>query len=229
MSQTIPVITIDGPSGSGKGTIAQLLAKKLDWHYLDSGALYRAIGWAVLYKKIDLNDQRALQNLVQHLQIKTQLLDHGDNIKIIVYNHDVTDEIRSEICGQMASQTSTIPLIRQALLDRQRQMRQPPGLVTDGRDMGTIVFPDASIKFYFLASAEERANRRFNQLKQKGKPANLPDILRELKIRDERDANRVISPTKPAEDAILVDTTQLDIQGVFQLVLQKVRERSNFR
>lgn len=221
----IPVITIDGPSGSGKGTIAQLLAKRLKWHFLDSGVLYRAIGWAVLHQKINTNDHAALRHLVDTIQIEMKIADIGDEAKIYVDQEDITDAIRSEACSQMASITSAIPLVRAALLDRQRQFRQPPGLVTDGRDMGTVVFPDAPIKFYLTASVEERANRRYSQLKQKGKHVSLPDILRELRARDERDANRAIAPAKPADDVILVDTTSLDVNGAFQTVLQHVKKR----
>lgn len=218
----IPVITIDGPSSSGKGTVAQLLAKKLGWHFLDSGALYRAVGWVVLNEKIDPADHAALKNLINHINIKMQLSDHGENSRIFCNNHDVSDEIRSEECGQMASITSAIPFVRAALLDRQRAMRQLPGLVTDGRDMGTVVFPDATVKFYITASLDERANRRFNQLKQKGRNVNLRDIHRELFVRDERDANRAIAQTKPADDAIVIDTTFLGIDEVLQAMIDKV-------
>lgn len=221
----IPVITIDGPSGSGKGTIAQLLAKQLKWHFLDSGVLYRAIGWAVLHYKVDASDHDALKNLVDTIDIKMHIADIGDEAKITVNQRDITDAIRSEACSQMASITSSIPFVRAALLARQRQFRQAPGLVTDGRDMGTVVFPDAIIKFYLTASVEERAKRRYTQLKQKGKHVSLPDILRELCARDERDANRAIAPAKPADDVILVDTTSLDVSGAFQTVLQHVKKR----
>lgn len=221
----VPVITIDGPSGSGKGTIAQMLAKQLKWHFLDSGVLYRAIGWAVLHRKVDVADHAALKELVDTIDINMQIADIGDEAKIFVDQQDITDDIRSEACSQMASITSAIPFVRAALLERQRQFRQAPGLVTDGRDMGTVVFPDASVKFYLTASVEERANRRYTQLIKKGKHVSLPDILRELRARDERDANRAIAPAKPADDVILVDTTSLDVNGAFQTVLQHVKKR----
>ncbi|MCX7120408.1 MAG: (d)CMP kinase [Gammaproteobacteria bacterium] len=225
MNENTPVITIDGPSGCGKGTIAQLLAKKLGWHFLDSGALYRALGWAMIDAKIDPANHAAIQALLVHLKIEMIASEMGGDAKIIVNNHDVSDEIRSEFCAQMASISSAIPSVRAALLDRQHAMRQLPGLVTDGRDMGTVVFPDAPIKFYFLAGVEERAKRRFNQLKQKGRHVNLPDILRELQVRDERDANRAVAPLKPAADAIQIDTTHLTVEGVFQAVYKEVSNR----
>ena len=218
------VITIDGPSGSGKGTIAQLLAKKLGWHFLDSGALYRAIAWAVLHEQVDPLDHFALQKMIQRINITMQADDISHEAKIFYNNQDITSEIRSEACGQMASITSAIPLVRAALLDRQRLMRKPPGLVTDGRDMGTVVFPDALLKFYFLGSIEERARRRYKQLKQKGKDVTLRDVQEELRVRDERDANRVIAPAKPAADVVLIDTTRLNIDGVFQAVWQQVQK-----
>ncbi len=219
---TIPVITIDGPSGSGKGTIAHLLAKKLKWHFLDSGALYRAFALAVLNEKIDPNDHVALQNLIKNININTQPSHIGDEPRILLNNHDVSDDIRSEACSQMASITSAIPLVRAALLDQQRSFRKAPGLVTDGRDMGTVVFPDATLKFFVTASLDERARRRFNQLKLKGKDVSLPDVHRELHVRDLRDTNRAISPAKPADDVIMIDTTHLDINAVLQLVLEYV-------
>ena len=215
----IPVITIDGPSGSGKGTIAQLLAKALGWHYLDSGALYRVFAWVVLRDHIDPTDETALQRALDKLHVTMR------EEKIFLDDHAVTEDIRSEACSQMASITSAIPLVRKGLLAYQKNSRQLPGLVTDGRDMGTVVFPDAAVKFYFEASALLRAKRRYNQLKEKGKHVNLPDIQRELETRDARDESRAISPTKPAEDAILIDTTDLTIEEVLQLVLKKVHQQ----
>ena len=217
---TIPVITIDGPSGSGKGTIAQLLAKKLRWHFLDSGALYRAIGWAVLHENINPSDHIMLQKLVSTVRIEMHIPDRGEDASIICNDREITDDIRTEECGQMASITSAIPFVRAALMDRQRAMRKAPGLVTDGRDMGTVVFPDADLKFYLTASIEERALRRFNQLKNKGKHVSLRDVQEELRVRDQRDTNRAIAPSKPAEDVVFIDTTHLGVADVLQLVLQ---------
>ncbi len=224
MGNTPPVITIDGPSGSGKGTIAQLLAKELGWHFLDSGALYRAIAWGVMDAGIDLSDHYAIAALIDESVVEMPVSTRGDSAKILFNKQDITEEIRSEACSKMASKTSAIPQVRAALLDRQRAMRQPPGLVTDGRDMGTVVFPDASVKFFFLASVEERAKRRYNQLKEKGKRVSLPDIEQELRARDERDASRPISPTKPARDAIMIDTTVSGIEGVLAEVLTHVKK-----
>src|SRR3990167_4143155 len=188
-----------------------------------SGALYRSVAWAVLDAKIDPADHDALRKIIAHINIDMEVSDISQEAKIYVDDQDVTDEIRSEACGRMASITSAIPFVRAALLDYQRAFRQVPGLVTDGRDMGTVVFPDAILKFYVTASLDERANRRFNQLKQKGKHVSLADIHRELSVRDERDSNRAISPAKPADDVILIDTTQMSIDAVLQFALEHVR------
>lgn len=225
MTQHIPVITIDGPSASGKGTIAQIIAKKLGWHFLDSGVLYRAFGWAVLHYAIDPDNHAALKKLIKDIKITMQVADIGEDAHIFCDNQEVTIDIRSEASGQMASKTSALPFVREALLDMQRNWKQAPGLVTDGRDMGTIVFPDADLKFFFLATVEARAERRYNQLIKKGQHVNLRDVQEALRLRDERDANRLVAPTKPATDAILIDTTHLDIQGVVDVVWQHVLAR----
>jgi len=218
-----PVITIDGPSGGGKGTIAQLLAKTLGWHYLDSGALYRAFAWAILHNKTALNDYVGLKTLLQHITIQLCASERGEIAKISYDDQDITSDIRSEACSQMASQCSAISFVRETLLAQQRAMRKPPGLVTDGRDMGTVVFPDAAVKFYFEAQAKERAKRRYYQLKQKGKHVSLPDVERELCARDERDKHRSISPLTKASDAILIDTTNTSIDAVLASVLSHVQ------
>lgn len=182
--------------------------------------MYRAVAFAVLEKKVDIADFNALQNLINHINIKMQSDEIGSEAKIFCDNQDITNDIRSEICGQMASKISAIPLVRAALLGRQRTFRQSPGLVTDGRDMGTVVFPDAILKFYLTASVTVRAERRYHQLKQKGQHVSLRDVLLELQARDERDLNRAISPAKPADDVILIDTTHLDVEGVLQEILR---------
>lgn len=220
MGDRVLVITIDGPSGSGKGTIASLLAKRLGWHFLDSGALYRAVAWGILHYNVSLEDHVALEALINGLQIDMKVGDATAQPSIFCDQIEVTDEIRSEACSQMASRSSSIPMVRAALLEKQRVMRQSPGLVTDGRDMGTVVFPDADLKFFFQAAPEERAKRRYNQLKAKGKNVTLRDIERELRLRDQRDESRAVSPSKPAPDAVLIDTTGLSIESVFQAVYQ---------
>jgi cytidylate kinase len=217
-----PVITIDGPSGSGKGTIAQLLAKALRWHYLDSGALYRAIAWVAMQSPISLEDEDTIKAIIKNTSIEMSLEDDGKSSRVYVNKQEVTREIRVVECAQMASKLSALPFVREALLDAQKKMRQQPGLVTDGRDMGTVIFPDAIIKFYLEASLEERAKRRFLQLKAQGKDVSLPDVEREMRVRDERDIGRAIAPLKPAPDAIKIDTSDLDAQAVFQLVLEYV-------
>ncbi|OGT53453.1 MAG: cytidylate kinase [Gammaproteobacteria bacterium RIFCSPHIGHO2_12_FULL_42_13] len=220
-----PVVTIDGPSASGKGTIAHLLAKKLHWHFLDSGILYRAVGLAALQESVHPEKLSEITALIHHIKIDMEFADISDDPKIFLNNHEVTEEIRGEACGKMASQVSTVPLVRAALLDRQRNMRELPGLVTDGRDMGTVVFPDASVKFFFQASVEVRAQRRYNQLISRSQNANLRDVLHELRVRDERDANRMISPTKPAADAIILDTSNMTIEEVLKEVYQQVQAK----
>ncbi|EKD91875.1 MAG: hypothetical protein ACD_29C00330G0001 [uncultured bacterium] len=220
----VPVITIDGVSGSGKGTIAQMLAKKLKWHYLDSGALYRAFAWGMINAKINPENHDAVTALIPHIHVEMRIAERGEIAEIFYDNQDITKEIRSEICGQMASKCSAIPFVRQALLNQQRAFKQSPGLVTDGRDMGSAVFPDASVKFYFDASVKVRAKRRYNQLKQQGKDVSLCDVEMELKERDERDASRSASPLRPMKDAIILDTGNSSVEAVFEIVLQHVKQ-----
>ena len=217
----IPVLTIDGPSGSGKGTLAQRMAAELGWHYLDSGALYRVLAQAALQAEIDLADESALAELAATLPVTFDV--EADKLTVLLNDQDVSLLIRSEQAGNAASKVAAIPAVRSALLQRQRDFRQLPGLVTDGRDMGTVVFPDAPYKVYLTASAEVRASRRYKQLKEKGIDSNLPDLIKEITERDERDQQRDVAPLKSAADAIILDSTALGIDAVFQRVSELVR------
>lgn len=217
--QTVPVITLDGPSGTGKGTICHLLAKHLHWNMLDSGAIYRVLAYAARKKRIDASQIEDLTRLA--LALNLQFISSEENeTKVILDSEDISKQIRSEECGQDASQIAAIPEVRQALLERQRNFAQPPGLVTDGRDMGTVVFPDAILKVFLYASTEERANRRYLQLKGKGINVSLAQVVDELIKRDTRDTARTHAPLKAAEDAVQVDTTGLTIVQVFNNVLK---------
>ncbi len=212
-----PVITIDGPSGSGKGTIARLVASALQWHYLESGALYRVLAFASVQCNIHQEEITELAKLAKELPVKFES-NHFN--KIYLSSDDVTDEIHTESCGNLASIIAAIPEVRTALLSRQRVFCTLPGLVTDGRDMGTVVFPEAELKFFIIADREERAKRRYMQLKQKGINVSLASIFDELVERDFRDEHRTVSPLKPAQDAILIDTTKLNIDKTFEKIMQ---------
>ena len=219
---SIPVITIDGPSGSGKGTVAVRLAEKLGFTLLDSGALYRSVGIAALRGGIDLRDHQQIAELARHLNIEFGV---SSPDSVWLDGEDVSLEIRTDIGSELASQIGAIPAAREALYERQLAFRKAPGLVADGRDMGTVVFQDAVIKIYLTARPEERAQRRYKQLIDKGIDASLPDLLRDLKERDARDSERPISPLKPAKDAVVLDTTDLHIDQVVEKVLDLVSER----
>lgn len=216
--QLSPVITIDGPSGAGKGTLSTLLAQQLGWHFLDSGAIYRVLAIASLHHQIGSTDESALVPLASNLDVAFETSEQGT--KIILEGEDVTYSIRTEEVGGVASQIASLPRIREALLRRQRAFREEPGLVADGRDMGTVVFPNAEAKIFLTASAQERAQRRYNQLKEKGHDVNIARLLADIQARDERDANRTVAPLVPAADAFVLDSTSLDINQV----LEKVKE-----
>jgi len=220
-----PVITVDGPSGSGKGTICRLLSQKLGWNLLDSGALYRLTALAARHHAVDLDDVEALQVLAEHLDVRFVAQDSQAEVQIFLEGQEVTRAIRAEDVGEAASQVAALVPVRQALLNRQRDFAQPPGLIADGRDMGTVVFPEAVLKIYLDASAEERAQRRYKQLIDKGVGASLGDILQDLRARDDRDTNRTASPLKPAEDAIRLDSTSMTIDEVLTAVLEEARHR----
>ena len=225
MTALAAVITIDGPSGSGKGTIAGLLAKQLGWNLLDSGALYRLLAFAARNHGVDLTNEEALKLLAAHLDVQFIAAAAGQGQKIILEGEEVTDAIRNEYVGAGASQVASLPAVREALLQRQRAFREMPGLVADGRDMGTVVFPDAPLKIFLTASAEERAQRRYLQLKAKGDDVNIASLLDEIQARDERDTQRAVAPLKPAADAIQLDSTELSIEQVLERILSEVALR----
>ena len=220
-----PVITIDGPSGSGKGTIARLLARELGYHFLDSGALYRLLAFAAEQRAIALDDEPSLVELAGKLDIVFPA-DGGED-DVLLDGENIGSLIRTEAAGAGASKVAALPEVRTALLQRQRDFRSSPGLVADGRDMGTVVFPDAGAKIYLVASAEERARRRCKQLKEKGLDADYSAVVADIQARDERDMNRPVAPLKPAEDAESVDTSELDIPATLQRVRDLLKNRLN--
>jgi cytidylate kinase len=216
---SVPVIAIDGPSASGKGTVAVGVAKSLGFHYLDSGALYRLVALAALEAGQDLGDEQGLAEVARRMEV-----DFRDGA-IWLSGRDVTHALRAEDIGVAASQAASRPAVRTILLVRQRGFRRPPGLVADGRDMGSIVFPDAALKVFLTAAVETRAERRYKQLKEKGMYAKMPDVVEELRRRDERDSSRPVAPLKHYPDAVFLDTTGVSAEAAVQMILGWWRER----
>lgn len=226
MTRLAPVVTIDGPSGSGKGTVCSRLARQLGWHLLDSGALYRLLALAAGRHGIALDNETALETLAANLDVQFVAAQEGlHGQRILLEGEEVGDELRTEQAGAGASQVAVLPGVRSALLQRQRDFRVDPGLVADGRDMGTVVFADAPLKIFLTASAEERARRRYLQLKDKVSGVNLTSLLEEIRARDERDMQRSVAPLKPASDAILLDSTELSIEQVLERILAELALR----
>jgi cytidylate kinase len=219
-----PVVTIDGASGTGKGVVGQLVAQQLGWHLLDSGALYRVLAMAAMKHHIAFDNEPVLEVLASELDVEFVTAERGSHPHILLDGQDVTDAIRTEQIGNAASKVGALPLVRLALLGRQRHFRKLPGLVTDGRDMGTIVFPHAEVKIFLTASPEERAHRRYKQLKQKGIDVNLGNLIEELRERDKRDQERTVAPLRPAEDAVGIDTDHLTIDEVVESIMAEIRK-----
>lgn len=218
MTERCPVITVDGPSGAGKGTLCVRLAEKLGFHLLDSGAIYRVLALAALHHNVDMENEEALCRLASHLDVCFNQIDDG-LVKVILEGEDVSLELRHENTGAAASTIAAYPRVREALLRRQRAFRRMPGLVADGRDMGTVVFPDATAKIFLDASAQQRATRRYKQLQENGFSAKFDNLLSDIKVRDERDRNRTVAPLKPANDALIIDSSELSIDEVVTQVI----------
>jgi len=222
---TAPVIAVDGPSGTGKGTLCSYLAQWLDWHLLDSGALYRIVAYAAQTRGIDPDNEAALGDLARNLDVEFIPSEPGRDVGVLLAGREITQAIRNEDCGRAASIVAALPQVRAGLLERQQSFRRPPGLIADGRDMGTVVFPDAELKIFLTASPDERAKRRYKQLKDKGIGVNLRQLLADIAERDARDTERDISPLRPAGDAIVFDTTDVNIDTMVEKMIRTVRDR----
>jgi len=225
MNPKVPVITIDGASGTGKGVVTHIIAKKLGWNLLDSGVLYRVLALTAQRHGVFIEDEAGLVLLAEQLDVQFITTETGEPPLILLENQEVTDTIRTEKIGNAASKAGALPAVRTALLSRQRAFRTPPGLVTDGRDMGTVIFPDAIVKIFLTASPEERASRRYNQLNAKGIHVNLSALVDELRERDKRDQERSVAPLKPAVDAILIDTDPLTIKQVVARIMIEIEKK----
>ncbi|GLO60437.1 cytidylate kinase [Vibrio sp. MACH09] len=223
MSSNTPVVTVDGPSGAGKGTLCMLLAEKLGFHLLDSGAIYRVLALAAIHHGVNTESEDDLVPLAAHLDV--QFIAEGDLVKVILEGEDVSSELRKEETGNAASKVAAFPRVREALLRRQRSFSSEAGLVADGRDMGTVVFPQAEVKIFLDASAEERANRRLKQLQDKGLSVKFDHLLREIQERDDRDRNRAVAPLRPAEGALVLDSTSLSIEKVVEEAMKYIESK----
>lgn len=221
-----PVITVDGPSGTGKGTLCYRLGRRLRWHLLDSGALYRGVAALAMEGGLELDDEAALARFAAALEFEFEPLADAEAISVRCGGRELNSLIRSEACGAAASRIAALRQVRQALLERQRAFRRRPGLIADGRDMGTVVFPDAQLKIFLTASPEERARRRYKQLKQKGNSVTLAQLFQDIAERDRRDQERLVSPLKAAADAVVIDTSSNDADAVEARVLQLIRDSS---
>lgn len=223
MAVVAPVITIDGPSGAGKGTLCKAMAEALQWHLLDSGAIYRVLALAALHHQVDIESEEALVPIAAHLDVRFVSTD--GELAVILEGENVTSEIRTQEVSNAASKVAAFPRVREALLRRQRAFRDRPGLIADGRDMGTVVFPDAPVKIFLDASPEERARRRMLQLQQSGIDVNFERLLSEIKERDDRDRNRSVAPLVPAADALVLDSTSMPIEEVIEKSITYARSK----